>query len=140
MSPANNTPAPDNPARNTKVMNRFDVTSRLVAKLKNDDAYAAKWRVGYRVAHHLPAGVLDAIDDASRRIFHALKLRDFITGLAKAGVFGVVISSLACYLGLGVTGGAQGVGRATTRTVVLTIVALITIDLVFNAVFFYLGL
>src|SRR5438105_615721 len=72
--------------------------------------------------------------------FDALKLRDFITGLAKAGVFGVVISSLACYLGLGVTGGAQGVGRATTRTVVLTIVSLIAIDLIFNAVFFYLGL
>jgi phospholipid/cholesterol/gamma-HCH transport system permease protein len=72
--------------------------------------------------------------------FAALKLRDFITGLAKAGVFGVVISSLACYLGLGVTGGAQGVGRATTRTVVLTIVALIMIDLIFNAVFYYLGL
>jgi phospholipid/cholesterol/gamma-HCH transport system permease protein len=72
--------------------------------------------------------------------FDALKMRDFVTGLAKAGVFGVVISSLACYLGLGVTGGAQGVGRATTRTVVLTIVSLIAIDLVFNAVFFYLGL
>jgi phospholipid/cholesterol/gamma-HCH transport system permease protein len=72
--------------------------------------------------------------------FDALKIRDFITGLAKAGVFGVLISSLACYLGLSVTGGAMGVGRATTRTVVLTIVALIAIDLVFNAVFFYLGL
>jgi phospholipid/cholesterol/gamma-HCH transport system permease protein len=70
----------------------------------------------------------------------ALKLRDFITGLSKAAVFGVVISSLACYLGLGVTGGAEGVGRATTRTVVLTIVSLIAIDLIFNAVFFYLGL
>ena len=70
----------------------------------------------------------------------ALKLRDFITGLSKSAVFGVVISSLACYLGLGVTGGAQGVGRATTRTVVLTIVSLIAIDLIFNAVFFYLGL
>jgi phospholipid/cholesterol/gamma-HCH transport system permease protein len=72
--------------------------------------------------------------------FDALKIRDFVTGLAKAGVFGVVISTLACYLGLGVTGGAMGVGRATTRTVVLTIVSLIAIDLVFNAVFFYLGL
>ena len=28
----------DNPARNTKVMNRFDLTSRLVAKLKNEEA------------------------------------------------------------------------------------------------------
>jgi phospholipid/cholesterol/gamma-HCH transport system permease protein len=71
--------------------------------------------------------------------FEALKLRDFITGLFKAGVFGIVISTLACYLGLGVTGGAQGVGRATTRTVVLTIVALIAIDLVINGVFYFLG-
>jgi thiamine pyrophosphate-dependent acetolactate synthase large subunit-like protein len=30
--------APDTPARNTKVMNRFDLTSRLVAKLKNEEA------------------------------------------------------------------------------------------------------
>jgi thiamine pyrophosphate-dependent acetolactate synthase large subunit-like protein len=29
---------PDSPARNTKVMNRFDLTSRLVAKLKNEEA------------------------------------------------------------------------------------------------------
>src|SRR5438105_1709423 len=72
--------------------------------------------------------------------FSALKLRDFVTGLSKAAVFGVIISTLACYLGLGVTGGAQGVGRATTRTVVLTIVALIAVDLVFNAVFYYLDL
>jgi len=70
----------------------------------------------------------------------ALRLRDFLTGLLKAGVFGVIISSLACYLGLGVTGGAQGVGRATTRTVVYTIVSLIAVDLMFNAVFYIFGL
>ena len=71
--------------------------------------------------------------------FNALRLRDFITGLIKSGVFGLIISTLACYLGLGVTGGAQGVGRATTRTVVLTIVCLIGVDLVFNSVFYFLG-
>jgi phospholipid/cholesterol/gamma-HCH transport system permease protein len=71
--------------------------------------------------------------------FDALKLRDFITGLAKAGVFGLLISALACRLGLGVTGGAQGVGVATTRTVVLTIVAVISVDLLFTAVFYVLG-
>src|SRR4051812_2154215 len=71
--------------------------------------------------------------------FEILKLRDFGTGLVKAGVFGSLISGLACYLGLGVTGGAQGVGAATTRTVVYTIVALITVDLLFTAVFYYLG-
>ncbi len=71
--------------------------------------------------------------------FDALKLKDFITGLAKAGVFGLLISGLACRLGLGVTGGAQGVGVATTRTVVLTIVALISVDLLFTGVFYFLG-
>ncbi len=71
--------------------------------------------------------------------FGAIQIRDFLTGLLKAGVFGAIISSLACYLGLGVTGGAQGVGVATTRTVVLTIVALITVDLIFTATFYYFG-
>jgi phospholipid/cholesterol/gamma-HCH transport system permease protein len=71
--------------------------------------------------------------------FDALKLKDFITGLVKAGVFGLLISALACRLGLSVTGGAQGVGVATTRTVVLTLVALIAVDLLFTAVFYFLG-
>jgi phospholipid/cholesterol/gamma-HCH transport system permease protein len=71
--------------------------------------------------------------------FDAVKLQDFITGLVKAGVFGTLISGIACYLGLSVTGGAQGVGVATTRTVVLTIVALIFVDLLFTSVFYFLG-
>jgi phospholipid/cholesterol/gamma-HCH transport system permease protein len=73
------------------------------------------------------------------RTFDAIHLKDFISGLIKAGVFGALISSLACYLGLGVTGGAQGVGVATTRTVVLTIVALIIVDLMFTSVFYMTG-
>lgn len=73
------------------------------------------------------------------RTFEALRIRDFATGLIKAGVFGALISSLACYLGLSVTSGAEGVGVATTRTVVLTIVALITVDLMFTAVFYFYG-
>jgi phospholipid/cholesterol/gamma-HCH transport system permease protein len=71
--------------------------------------------------------------------FERIEVRDFITGLIKAGVFGTLISGQACYLGLGVTGGAQGVGVATTRTVVLTIVALILVDLMFTTVFYALG-
>jgi phospholipid/cholesterol/gamma-HCH transport system permease protein len=74
------------------------------------------------------------------RVFSQLLVRDFVTGLFKAGVFGVLIASLACYLGLGVTNGAQGVGQATTRTVVYTIVALIIVDLMFTAAFFALNL
>jgi phospholipid/cholesterol/gamma-HCH transport system permease protein len=74
------------------------------------------------------------------RTFEQIKMQDFITGLIKAAVFGTIVSGLACYLGLGVTGGAQGVGVATTRTVVLTIVFLILVDLMFTAGFYYSGL
>ncbi len=74
------------------------------------------------------------------RTIDAIVLRDFLTGLFKAAVFGTIISGLACYLGLSVSGGAQGVGDATTRTVVLTIVALAIVDLGFTWVFFSVGL
>lgn len=64
---------------------------------------------------------------------------DFLTGLVKAGVFGVIIAGIACYNGLNVRGGAAGVGRATTDTVVHGIVSIIFGDLVFTALFYALG-
>ena len=71
--------------------------------------------------------------------FESITLTDFVTGLIKAAVFGALISGLACYLGLKVKGGAEGVGDATTRTVVLTIVALILVDLAFTTFFYTFG-
>jgi phospholipid/cholesterol/gamma-HCH transport system permease protein len=71
---------------------------------------------------------------------YALLVRDFVTGLVKAGVFGVLISVIACFLGLNVSGGAVGVGRATTNTVVFSIVALIGTDCLFTAMFYLFGL
>lgn len=69
----------------------------------------------------------------------ALQTRDFISGLVKAGVFGAVIALIACYEGFNVSGGPEGVGRATTNTVVKCIVALIGIDALFTSVFYTLG-
>ena len=66
-------------------------------------------------------------------------LPDFMTGLLKASVFGLILSSLACYHGLRVTGGAAGVGRATTATVVQAVVAVIIADLIFTAIFYSIG-
>jgi phospholipid/cholesterol/gamma-HCH transport system permease protein len=75
-----------------------------------------------------------------RATFSAIAMKDFVSGLFKAAVFGCVLSLIACHLGMNVKGGAEGVGVATTKTVVYTIVALTFIDLGFTAVFFYLGL
>ncbi len=70
----------------------------------------------------------------------AVTHKDFLSGLLKAAVFGVMISIIACREGLGVTGGAAGVGRATTNTVVKSIVALITADVIFTAVLYAFGI
>jgi len=69
----------------------------------------------------------------------ALSLGDYFTGLAKGAVFGTIIAGLACYEGLNVRGGAEGVGRATTTTVVKSIVCLIGADCMFTTVFYVLG-
>ena len=65
---------------------------------------------------------------------------DFMTGWAKSLVFGTLIGVIACSNGLRVTGGAAGVGQATTRTVVQSIVAIVIADLVFTTIFYALDL
>lgn len=64
---------------------------------------------------------------------------DFLTGLFKAGVFGTILGLIACRNGLMVSGGAAGVGKATTDTVVQTVVTVIFADLFFTAVFYAVG-
>lgn len=68
----------------------------------------------------------------------SLKRQDMITGLIKSGVFGFIIVVVACFEGLRVSGGAGGVGRATTRSVVLAIFLIIGADCVFTALFYFL--
>ncbi len=65
-----------------------------------------------------------------------LSLTDIYTGLVKSIGFGVVIATVACHEGLSVQGGAEGVGIATTRSVVISILFIIITDLIFTAVFF----
>ena len=74
--------------------------------------------------------------------FEAVNVSGFITGLVKAGVFGLLTGLIACSLGLSVKPwqGSEGVGRATTNTVVYCIVAIIAADAVFTMVFYSYGL
>jgi phospholipid/cholesterol/gamma-HCH transport system permease protein len=44
---------------------------------------------------------------------------DFVSGLIKAFVFGFIIITISCFRGMATTGGAAGVGRATTNSVVI---------------------
>ncbi len=53
---------------------------------------------------------------------------DFVQGLTKPFVFGGIISLVACYHGLKTTGGTEGVGLATTRTVVTASILILVVD------------
>lgn len=65
-----------------------------------------------------------------------LALMDVYTGLIKSVAFGLVIAIVACYEGLSVKGGAEGVGIATTRSVVISILLIIITDLLFTLIFY----
>jgi phospholipid/cholesterol/gamma-HCH transport system permease protein len=69
----------------------------------------------------------------------ALFLRDVITGLVKSLMFGATITAVGCLEGLNTTGGAEQVGRSTTRAVVMSIFLVILVDLVFTMLFYLLG-
>src|SRR6476661_2952718 len=68
-------------------------------------------------------------------VINSLLIRDIITGIIKSFLFGTLIAAIACYRGLNVSGGAAGVGNATTSSVVTAITTVIGFDTLFNIVY-----
>lgn len=80
---------------------------------------------GYIVA----VGVLN-IDEGAlmHRLYYYVDSSDLYGGLFKAAWFGCLVSLISCYCGFHTTGGAQGVGRSTTRAVVISSVTILVVD------------
>jgi phospholipid/cholesterol/gamma-HCH transport system permease protein len=57
-----------------------------------------------------------------------LLVKDMMAGIVKSFLFGGIIGIIACYKGLSVQGGAVGVGKATTSSVVTAITVVIVSD------------
>ncbi|MDA1266204.1 MAG: ABC transporter permease [Planctomycetota bacterium] len=66
---------------------------------------------------------------------NALDLWDVFGGAIKGVVFGAIVALTACERGLGTTGGAEGVGRATTSAVVAMMFYLVLADTLFAVLF-----
>lgn len=62
------------------------------------------------------------------RIKWMVEPRDIFNGLQKAFFFSIIIASMACRYGLRASGGAKGVGRATTMSVVMTLLVVLLCD------------
>ena len=69
--------------------------------------------------------------------FQTLVYKDLFTGLVKTIFFGMIIALVACFEGLNVRGGAEGVGKATTKSVVNTFIMIIVADCFFTALFYF---
>lgn len=69
-------------------------------------------------------------------MFRFLEISDYINGMVKALVFGLILTLVGCYKGLYTSGGAEGVGRATTESVVLSCVLILVFDYILTALMF----
>ena len=65
----------------------------------------------------------------------ATKIEDFVAGVAKTPFFGYIIAIVGCYFGIKTTGGTEGVGQSTTRTVVAVSIAILIADFVLTKLF-----
>jgi phospholipid/cholesterol/gamma-HCH transport system permease protein len=63
-------------------------------------------------------------------------LDDIYHGIIKAAVFGLILSVIGCYKGYTTTGGAEGVGKATTQSVVLATVTILMANYLLTAAMF----
>jgi phospholipid/cholesterol/gamma-HCH transport system permease protein len=61
---------------------------------------------------------------------------DFIKGMVKSAVFGVIIVVISCYQGLATRGGAAGVGKSTTAAVVTSIILIFVSNFMLSYVLF----
>jgi len=72
-----------------------------------------------------------------RMTYEPLFLKDVFTGLIKSFIFGMIIAIIGCYEGFRVRGGAEGVGRATTLSVVTSFILIIAADCLFTTLFYF---
>ncbi|MCF6288782.1 MAG: ABC transporter permease [Proteobacteria bacterium] len=64
--------------------------------------------------------------------YNVLQVNDVTQGLVKSVVFGIIIALVGATTGFNVTGGAEGVGKATTTAVVASIAAIVVADMIFS--------
>lgn len=74
-----------------------------------------------------------------QHVIRALTITDIANGIGKTFFFALIISIVACYNGMTASGGADGVGRATTKTVVLASISIFIADFFLTKFFLLLS-
>jgi phospholipid/cholesterol/gamma-HCH transport system permease protein len=84
----------------------------------------------------LDVGFADFLD----RFVKAVNVSAYLIGIGKAPVFAAIIVVVGCFQGFQTRGGAESVGRQTTRSVVQSIFLVIVADALFSVLFSLAGL
>ncbi len=71
-----------------------------------------------------------------QQTWDVLETEDVVSGLTKAAVYGFIVTLMGCYHGYKSTGGAQGVGRATTQAVVSSAILILIANYFVTELFF----
>src|SRR3989338_4673098 len=71
--------------------------------------------------------------------FQYMAWKDVWTRLVKSVVFAITISMIGCYMGLKAKGGAEGVGKATTLSVVTSFILIILFDCMLTGIFYFMN-
>ncbi len=69
-----------------------------------------------------------------------VEFKDVINGLVKSLVFGIIITTVCCYIGLRTRGGPREIGTSVTRAVVLSFILILVFDYLMTSALLSLGL
>jgi phospholipid/cholesterol/gamma-HCH transport system permease protein len=89
---------------------------------------AGGWLVATKALHFNPTVYV-------RNTWDFVQAWDVTSGLLKAAVFGFIVALMGCYHGLNTSGGARGVGRATTHAVVSASILIFAADYLMSSLF-----
>jgi phospholipid/cholesterol/gamma-HCH transport system permease protein len=83
---------------------------------------------------------VSGVDISSETFLHGFRdsfqMSDFLAGLTKAFVFGLLIGIVGCFEGFNARTGAEGVGQATTNSVVVSAVGILILNFIFAVILF----
>ncbi len=103
------------------------IAAPILTMLFNAIAISGAYGIAVFVKELSPAQFLN-------RLQNLVELGDITNGLGKSALIGFVVILISCYRGYRASGGARGVGIATTQAVVWGLVAIFAIDYVYTAV------
>jgi len=117
---------------------RYLVVPRLLAALLTMPLLAALFSMTGIAAAYLFSVFVLGVDGPvfMANVRSSVEWRDVWVGLVKAAVFGALIAAVATFRGYETRGGAEGVGRSTSRTVVESAVLILCGDYVMTALLF----